>query len=1298
MLIFQGAAQALTAQERWRLSQVLGDTAKLDELQSRELIFMSAKEADLTQRSALYQLLCVEKPFDTQVLQQPGCFVVIPRLGTISPWSSKATEIVQQAGWPQIQRVEHGRWFQCSPALWASLDERTGFALQQCLFDSMTESQVLDNAQLLTLFDKHKPQPLTWIPLQAEGREALLASNQSLGLALSDAEIDYLYDCYQHLERDPTDVELMMFAQVNSEHCRHKIFNAKNFQGEEALPHSLFSMIRHTYKVSPDQALVAYSDNAAVLQGALAERFYADPKSGAYQTQREAAHFVLKVETHNHPTAISPFAGAATGSGGEIRDEAATGRGAMAKAGMCGFSVSHLHIPDYAMPWEFCLSRPQQMASALEIMLEAPIGAASFNNEFGRPNLCGYFRTFATACHTDYGEVYWGYHKPIMIAGGVGQIRDSQVYKRPLTPGCLLIVLGGPGMPIGLGGGAASSKSQGENAQDLDFASVQRSNPEMQRRCQEVINTCWALGEENPVISIHDVGAGGLSNALPELVEADDLGARIELRKLPNDAPGMSPLELWCNEAQERYVLAIDPQHLSAFEAIASRENCPFAVVGQASVSQDLEVVDAHFDNDPVNLPMDYLFEKMPPLARHLRLREQKHQAFSSQKIEVAEAVTRVLQFPAVASKQFLITIGDRSVTGLVARDQMVGPWQVPVADVAVTANSYTGFKGEAMAVGERAPIALLHAPASARMAVGEAITNIAAASISDLTELALSANWMAAADYPGEGLALYEAVRAVGMELCPALGISIPVGKDSLSMRTKWQHEGQVRSVTSPVSLVITAAAPVNDVRKTLTPMLRTDQGDSVLLLLDLGQGANCLGGSVLAQVYGELGQRPADIDDPKLLANFFHAVQRLNQADLLLAYHDRSDGGLLTTLVEMMFAAHCGLTLDVTPLGNDATAALFSEELGAVVQVRRENLSQVLQIIRDFQLGHCCHELGRVNAQDSLVITHQGQTLYQASRVALAQLWSTPSYRLQALRDNPACAKAEFESLARADHAGICVDVRFDLDENPAAPYLNLGAKPRCAILREQGVNGHIEMAQAFTRAGFETVDVHMNDLLSGQKDLSHYHGLAACGGFSYGDVLGAGRGWAGRILQTGRLHDQFSRFFHRDDTFTLGVCNGCQMLSQLKTLIPGAEHWPNFVKNTSEQFEARLVSVEVVDSPSIFLQGMTHSRLPVVVAHGEGHVQTDLRQQMKWQDKKLIALRYVDDQGVATERYPDNPNGSMGGVTGLTSLDGRATIMMPHPERVVRTAMHSWAPDNWPEYGPWIRLFRNARQWLG
>jgi phosphoribosylformylglycinamidine synthase len=1244
-------------------------------------------EVDDTISAASLQQLATLLPGSqlTSFQGEADSFFIVPRFGTISPWSSKATDIAKICGLDDLKRIEHGVRYQIKGLSHCDLS-----AILAQLQDPMTESVAMSAKDLALLFQPESPQLLTMIDVLKEGEPALERANQQLGLSLSKVEVDYLVSVFQELKRNPTDAELMMFAQVNSEHCRHKIFNAHWHIDGEPKEHSLFAMIRNTYKQNPDHVLVAYDDNAAVLKGSMAQRFYVDSLTNQYHQREEFIDIVFKVETHNHPTAISPFPGAATGSGGEIRDEAATGRGARTKMGLVGFSVSHLKIPAFNQSWEIDIGKPGHMASALDIMLQAPIGAASFNNEFGRPNLCGYFRTFEMMVPMDYGDTYRGYHKPIMIAGGVGTTSRDVIMKKTLPVGAKLIVLGGPAMAIGLGGGAASSKTSSDASQDLDFASVQRSNPEMQRRCQEVIDRCWVLGDTNPILSIHDVGAGGLSNALPELVEACDLGATIQLRDIPNAAPGMTPMEIWCNESQERYVLSITIDQLALFTNIANRERCPFAIVGEVIEKADLRLEDQYFDNMAVDLPMSVLFKDLPPLACSADHVAELRQPFSTESLDMAESIRQVLQFPCVASKSFLITIGDRSITGLVARDQMVGPWQVPVSDVAVTCSDYTGYTGEALAMGERTPIAVLHHAASARMAVGEAVTNIAAANIGDIAHIALSANWMASADFIGDAAGLYDAVQSIGMELCPELGISIPVGKDSLSMRTEWQQDGEQRAVTSPLSLIISAAAKVKDVRRTLTPQLITNQGDTTLLLLDLGFGACSMGASVLAQTQKLLGQCPPDVDNPAALKSFFGLIQALNDKGMILAYHDRSDGGLLATICEMMFAAHVGVDLCLDGLHKEPMRALFNEELGAVIQIRDQDLSQVEQLLAVHELLSCSHKIARLNNDDQLNITANDQVLYTAPRIQLQKLWSETSYRMQALRDHSECADQEYARIDDQQDPGLTPLIKFDVTEDISAPYLNTAVRPRVAILREQGVNGQMEMAAAFDRVGFASVDVHMSEILSGQVKLDDFVGIAACGGFSYGDVLGAGRGWAQSILQHSRVRDAFSQFFSRTDTFTLGVCNGCQMLSQLSAIIPGAAHWPEFHRNQSEQFEARLSLVSVTDSPSIFLNGMAGSVLPVVVAHGEGRVVFPSDSIANAQ----VALQYVDNQCRTTEHYPENPNGSRQGITGLTTTDGRVTIIMPHPERVFRTVQLSWAPDDWSEDSPWLRFFANAR----
>ncbi|WIM06153.1 MAG: phosphoribosylformylglycinamidine synthase [Candidatus Nitricoxidivorans perseverans] len=1192
--------------------------------------------------------------------------LVVPRLGTISPWSSKATDIARNCGFAQVKRIERGIAYRAA-----------GRVDPARLHDRMTES-VLDSIDAADeLFHHYAPQPLTTVDVLSGGRAALVAANAELGLALSDDEIDYLVENFTKVGRNPTDVELMMFAQANSEHCRHKIFNASWTVDGEDQPLSLFGMIRETHKAHPEGTVVAYSDNASVIEGATINRFVPGA-GGKYGYVEETTHILAKVETHNHPTAISPFPGAATGSGGEIRDEGATGRGSKPKAGLCGFSVSDLDIPGHAQPWESGYGKPDRIASALDIMIEGPIGAAAFNNEFGRPNLAGYFRTFEQAFD---GEMR-GYHKPIMIAGGVGNIAERHCFKNPFPAGTLLIQLGGPGMLIGLGGGAASSMATGANTADLDFASVQRGNPEMQRRAQEVIDRCWQMscqmGKENPILAIHDVGAGGISNAMPELANDAGRGARFELRSVPSEEPGMSPREIWSNEAQERYVLAIAPERLDEFRALCERERCPFAVLGEATAERRLVVSDSHFGNEAVDMPMDVLLGKPPRMHRDAARKRVAMPALDLSTIDLKEAALRVLRLPSVAGKGFLITIGDRTVGGMTARDQFVGPWQVPVADVAVTTMGYDTTLGECFAMGERTPLALLNAPASGRMAVGEAITNIAAADIGDLGKVKLSANWMAAAGHGNEDAALFDTVRAVGLEFCPSLGVSIPVGKDSLSMRTRWEEDGKPKQVTAPLSLIVTAFAPCADVRNTLTPELRRDAGETDLILIDLGAGRNRLGGSALAQVYGVSGDMPPDAD-AALLKSFFDTIQRLRP--MILAYHDRSDGGLFATVCEMAFAAHAGVSL---ALEGDLLPALFSEELGAVVQVRRADRDAVMAALA----GLHAQVIGTLNDAGEIRIASGGATAFAESRVELQRAWSETSHAIARLRDDAACADEEFDALLDADDPGLSATLTFD----PAAPFIASGARPRIAILREQGVNGQVEMAAAFDRAGFDAVDVHMSDLQNRRVAMADYQGFVACGGFSYGDVLGAGQGWAKSILFNDRLRDDFAAFFARPGTFALGVCNGCQMMAHLAPLIPGARDWPTFHRNRSEQFEARFVMVEIPESPSVFLAGMAGSRLPIVVSHGEG------RAVFAGENRAMAALRYVDNRGNVATTYPFNPNGSPEGLAGVTTPDGRFTIMMPHPERIFRAVQMSWHPRGWGEDSPWMAMFRNARKWAG
>ncbi|WP_411202322.1 phosphoribosylformylglycinamidine synthase [Kosakonia cowanii] len=1220
--------------------------------------------------------------------------LVTPRPGTISPWSSKATDIAHNCGLEKINRLERGVAYYVEAA---SLTDAQWQEVAAQLHDRMMESVFNAEADAARLFEHHQPAPVQSVDLLGEGRQALIDANLRLGLALAEDEIDYLHDAFTRLGRNPNDIELYMFAQANSEHCRHKIFNADWVIDGQPQPKSLFKMIKNTFEKTPDFVLSAYKDNAAVMEGSAVGRFYANRAEGRYDFHQEPTHILMKVETHNHPTAISPWPGAATGSGGEIRDEGATGRGAKPKAGLVGFSVSNLRIPGFEQPWEEDFGKPERIVTALDIMTDGPLGGAAFNNEFGRPALNGYFRTYEEKVNSHNGEELRGYHKPIMLAGGIGNIREDHVQKGEIVVGAKLIVLGGPAMNIGLGGGAASSMASGQSDADLDFASVQRDNPEMERRCQEVIDRCWQLGEANPILFIHDVGAGGLSNAMPELVSDGGRGGRFELRDILSDEPGMSPLEIWCNESQERYVLAVAADQLPLFDELCRRERAPYAVIGDATEEQHLTLNDSHFDNQPIDMPLDVLLGKTPKMTRDVATRQATGDSFNTHGITVADAVNRVLHLPTVAEKTFLVTIGDRTVTGMVARDQMVGPWQIPVANCAVTTASLDSYYGEAMALGERAPVALLDFAASARLAVGEALTNIAATHIGDIKRIKLSANWMAAAGHPGEDAGLYAAVKAVGEELCPALGLTIPVGKDSMSMKTRWQEGSEQREMTSPLSLVITAFARVEDVRHTVTPQLSTD--DNALLLIDLGKGSNALGATALAQVYRQLGDKPADVRNVEQLKGFYDAIQALVAERKLLAYHDRSDGGLLVTLAEMAFTGHCGVNVDIAALGNDRLAALFNEELGAVIQVRAADREAVESVLAAYGLSDVVHYLGRAVEGDRFVIEADGQPVFSESRTTLRLWWAETTWQMQRLRDNPECADQEHEAKANDNDPGLNVKLTFDINDDIAAPFIATGARPKVAVLREQGVNSHVEMAAAFHRAGFDAVDVHMSDLLAGRSGLDNVHALVACGGFSYGDVLGAGEGWAKSILFNERVRDEFETFFHRPQTLALGVCNGCQMMSNLRELIPGSELWPRFVRNHSDRFEARFSLVEVTQSPSLLLNGMVGSHMPIAVSHGEGRVEVrDAAHLAQLESKGLVALRYVDNNGSVTERYPANPNGSPNGITAVTSESGRVTIMMPHPERVFRTVANSWHPENWGEDSPWMRIFRNARKQLG
>ncbi|MES0872974.1 phosphoribosylformylglycinamidine synthase [Sinimarinibacterium thermocellulolyticum] len=1245
-------------------------------LDARDLYLI---DADGVGTDALRRLL---GPGPDAIEAADALIYVVPRLGTTSPWSSKATDIARVCGLAGVRRIELGRVFRLHGV--TAIPE----AALALLHDPMMESVLTRASDLQHVFDQQPRRGLRRVDVLGGGAAALVAANRDWGLALSDEEIAYLVQHYRAAGRNPTDAELMMFAQVNSEHCRHKIFNAEFTVDGETQPHSLFGMIRMTYAATPQGVLSAYKDNAAVIEGHHGMRWFADADR-IWRRHDEAVHILMKVETHNHPTGISPHPGAGTGAGGEIRDEAATGRGAKPKAGLCGFSVSNLRVPDFVQPWEqqpelLAQGRPERMASALQIMLEGPIGAAAYNNEFGRPNLAGYFRSYELITPDGRNR---GYHKPIMIAGGYGNIRAEHVRKRPVIEGARLIVLGGPAMLIGLGGGAASSMATGSSSAALDFASVQRANPELERRCQQVIDACWALGDDNPILSIHDVGAGGISNALPELVHADDRGGRFQLRDVICADPALSPMEIWCNESQERYVLAIAPQDLERFAALCARERCPYAVVGVATAEQRLLVEDRELGEPAVDMPMPVLLGKPPRMQRHTQRAPSRVAPLDTKAIDVAQAVQRLLALPAVASKNFLITIGDRSVGGLTVRDQMVGPWQVPVADCAVTATGFESITGEAMAMGERTPLALLDGPASGRMAVAEAVLNIAAAPIAKIEDIRLSANWMAACGQFDEDARLFDTVKAVGAELCPQLGIAIPVGKDSLSMKSVWTHDGQTRSQTAPLSLIVSAFAPVTDVRRVLTPQLVAD-ADTRLLLVDLGNGKHRLGGSALAQVYAQLGDVPPDLDDPRQLKAAFALIQQLNAEGRLLAYHDRSDGGLFVTLAEMAFAGHCGISVDIAALGHDPVAALFSEELGFVVQVRADDAAAVRAVFAD--AGLAVHDIGAPNRSDTLVI----EGLFAAAREGLHKAWSELSYRMAALRDDPDCAREEFEAVGAADDRGLIVQPSFDVSN--VTPHVS--RRPQVAILREQGVNSHAEMAWAFDRAGFESVDVHMTDVLDGRVRLADFAGVVACGGFSYGDVLGAGQGWAKTILFNERARNEFADFLAREDRFALGVCNGCQMFAALKSIIPGAQAWPAFRRNRSEQFEARWSQVEILPSKSLFFAGMEGSKLPIAVAHGEGRAVFEQPADLAaLQSGGQVAMRYLDTRGGVATRYPANPNGSPEGITAICNADGRVTILMPHPERSVHGVTGSWWPKRDAATTPWLRMFENARRWV-
>jgi phosphoribosylformylglycinamidine synthase len=1253
------------------------------------------RDLDARERALLERLLTYGPREGAAAKVQGEEIIVVPRFGTISPWSSKATDIAKVCGLDAVLRIERGIVWTLATNGRPSPDQLR--ALAAPLFDRMTETVLLDRAGAARLFEHEKTRPLRIVSL-ATGRDALVKANLELGLALSDDEIDYLVKNFAALKRDPTDVELMMFAQANSEHCRHKIFNADWIIDGQKQPKSLFAMIRNTHAMNPQGVLSAYRDNAAVIEGPLGKRYFPNPENDIYGAVEEPIDILMKVETHNHPTAISPFPGAATGSGGEIRDEGATGRGAKPKAGLTGFSVSHLLIPGFEQPWENTIGKPDRIVSALDIMIEGPIGGAAFNNEFGRPNICGYFRSFEQAAAGDAANRTRGYHKPIMIAGGMGNVRRKHVEKCEIPVGAKIVVLGGPAMLIGLGGGAASSMGSGASSADLDFASVQRGNPEIQRRAQEVIDRCSARRNQNPILLIHDVGAGGLSNAVPEAVaHTPGRGAVIDLGAIPNDEPGMSPMELWCNESQERYVLIVDAARLEDFAAICRRERCPFAVLGTIDGTGVLVLEDRRNGTRPVDLPLEVLLGKAPKMLRDVKRVTPPQESLALAGIDLREAAYRLLRFPAVADKTFLISIGDRTVGGMISRDQMVGPWQVPVADVAVTISDYFGHTGEAMAMGERTPVAVLDAPASGRLAVGEALTNILAADIGSLRNVRLSANWMAACGEPGEDAALYATVHAVGEELCPALGIAIPVGKDSLSMKTVWSEGGAKKSVVAPVSLIVSAFAPVGDVRRTWTPQLRTDLGATKLLFVDLGAGKNRLGGSSLAQVHGALGATPPDLDDPELLAGLAAALAELRAQDLVLAYHDRSDGGVFATLAEMAFAGHCGLDVKLPAGANGAAGALFSEEPGVVLQVKAGQAGAARAILEKHGLGELSHDIG-APSREMRVRIEAATGRIDETWEDLRRAWSETSFRMRELRDEPGCAREEFAAACDTGAPGLNVALTFDPDEDICAPFVH-AARPKVAILREQGVNSQVEMGAVMERVGFESHDVHMSDVLSGRVKLADFRGLVACGGFSYGDVLGAGEGWAKSILYHPQTREEFQRFFERKDTFSLGVCNGCQMFAALKEIVPGAASWPRFVRNRGEQFEGRFSLVELSKSPSIFFDGMDGSMLPIAVAHGEGRAEfANDADAQAFSASGLVSARYIEGNRRIAATYPANPNGSPFGIAAVTNADGRVTITMPHPERSFRYVQNSWRPDGAGEYSGWFRMFGNARKWVG
>ena len=1337
--LFLPGADALSQFRQQRLlGSLVQQGVNLDSIEAQYLHFVwSDKELTSQEKEVLNSLLTYGQKFVSKLQVGNALFskssdqsaIVIPRLGTVSPWASKATDIARQCGL-SILRIERGIQFTWQSK--KSLSPEQGLLVLALLHDRMTEAVIQSVDDANALYRVLEDRPLSRIAVLSEGQSALEKANIELGLALSDDEVAYLAESFKRLKRNPSDVELIMFAQANSEHCRHKIFNSTWTIDGDDQERSLFAMIRNTHQLNPKGTIVAYSDNSAVMAGCEVQTWSPQGAQHCYEKDTRLVHTLMKVETHNHPTAIAPFPGASTGAGGEIRDEGATGVGGRPKAGLTGFSVSNLNIPGTEMPWERELyGKPERIATPLQIMIDGPLGGAAFNNEFGRPILGGYFRVFEQTL----GGVRRGYHKPIMIAGGIGSIESIHTEKKPIQAGHLLIQLGGPGMRIGMGGATGSSVATGTNTADLDFDSVQRGNPEMERRAQEVINACCALGKNNPIVSIHDVGAGGLSNAFPELADGAGLGAKFKLRNIPLEESGMSPAEIWCNESQERYVLAIEAQDLDLFKSLCERERCPFTVVGEATAERQLQLDDSKqlLGSDaalPIDMPMEVLLGKPPRMHRDVKRVYQEFIELDVTDVDLSQAIAWVLQQPTVASKSFLITIGDRTVGGLNARDQFVGPWQVPVADCAVTLMDYQGYRGEVMSMGERTPLAVIDAPAAARMAVGEAITNLLSADIAHLQDVKLSANWMAACGSPGEDAKLYDSVKAVGMELCPALGIAIPVGKDSLSMATEWLDGNESKKVVAPVSLIISAFAPVQDVRKTSTPLLKLKNQDgssleTELILIDLGHGKNRMAGSILAQVLNQSGKSAPDLDNPDDLKAMAAAMIELRKENKLLAYHDRSDGGLLACIAEMAFASHIGISINVDMIAVDVDQepdygdaknwaqqvsgrrheqtirALFSEELGAVIQVRRDDRDAVFSILRKLGLSSCSHVVAKTNTNGRIEIWRDAKNIFAEPREVLQKLWANTSYQIARLRDNPACADSEFSLLENLSDPGMSPKLTFDFTEDVAAPFILKGARPKVAILREQGVNSHVEMAYAVNMAGFDSFDVHMSDLLSGKARLEDFRGLIACGGFSYGDVLGAGEGWAKTILFNQQLRDQFSGFFNRQDSFALGVCNGCQMMSNLSGIIPGAQTWPKFTRNQSEQYEARLVMAEVLASPSIFTQGMEGSQLPIAIAHGEGYANFSQQGNLDNLTKQgLATLRFVNHQGNPTEVYPMNPNGSPGGLTGITTPNGRFTVMMPHPERVFRAAQMSWCPDEWLNTAdgasPWLRLFRNARHW--